>query len=69
MSKDIFSGAVSMVATACNVPPCSLQRIVGAIATELNVNLSDLNCSLSTAAKKRKIVNHEVCEIAKEKLN
>ena len=21
MSKDIFSGAVSMVATACNVPP------------------------------------------------
>jgi len=54
------------MATVNDVSPLVLQRITSAIVVEAGVDLDQVKCSLSTAARKLKKANKEFASIAKE---
>ena len=54
------------MATINDISPSVLHKVTGAILTKSGAGLTDFKCSQSTAARKMKYVNHNICMISKE---
>ena len=64
--KDIISGNVTLIATISDISPNVLTKVTAAMLDSSGVDLTNVNCSRSTASRKMKQTAHEMAVIAKD---
>ena len=66
IQKDIISGNVTLIATITDISPNVLTKVTAAMLDSSGVDLTNVNCSRSTASRKMKQTAHEMAVIAKD---